>query len=147
MHTVQNDTWLGDVYQVLRDRLRSFRRFGLVCFVALLCSITLWSQTQHSITVAIASYVQSPTADAATGINFYRSTVSGGPYTKLNPAPVPLTGGAAQFVDTTGTGGTTYFYVATAVDATGFESAFGGEAHATFLVNPAVPPAVTLTVK
>lgn len=143
--TLQKDSQNKDVRPLLRNRLRALRRPGLVCFIALLGAVTLWSQTQHSITVVISNYAQG--TDAATGINFYRSTVSGGPYTKLNPVPVPLASKAAQFVDTTGVGGTMYFYVATAVDATGFESAFGGEASATFLANPAVPPAVTLIVK
>jgi hypothetical protein len=126
------------------------RRWSMALILRLTCLLLgaflvlpVWSQTQHSITVAISGYTQG--VDLATGFNFYRSTVSGGPYVKLNSTPVLLA--TAQFVDTTGVGNTKYFYVATAVDASGFESAFSGEANATFLSNPATPPAVTLTVK
>jgi hypothetical protein len=121
------------------------RRLPLIALLALLV-LPVWGQTTHSITIAITGYVQNA-FDVATGINFYRSTTSGGPYTKLNATPILLVSAGAQFVDTTGTGGTKYFYVATAVDSQGVESPDGGEASATFLAVPATPPAVTLTVK
>jgi hypothetical protein len=57
------------------------------------------------------------------GYNVYRSTVSGGPYTKINASPVsPLT-----FTDTTVQHATTYYYVTTAVDSTGAESVYSNE--------------------
>lgn len=117
-----------------------------LCFA--LVSSRASAQTPHSITIAIPGYTQG--ADTATGFNFYRGTTSGGPYTKLNSAPVPLnttTPPAVQFVDTTGVGGTTYFYVVTALDATGNESANSNEVGATFLANPAAPSGITATVK
>ena len=67
--------------------------------------------------------------------NVYRATVSGGPYTKVNTASVTTT----TYTDAAGTPGTKYFYVVTAVDANGFESAFSNEASATFLALPAAP--------
>lgn len=124
---------------------------ALILWLTFLAPIVLlvrpvWGQgTVHSITVAVVNYTQG--SDLATGINFYRATTSGGPYTKLNAAPVALAAGGAQFVDSTGVGGTKYFYVATAVDAQGSESASGPEASATFLSSPATPPVVTLTAK
>lgn len=61
------------------------------------------------------------TADTTTvaGYNVYRSSVSGGPYTKLNSSAVT----AAQYTDSTVQGGQTDYYVVTAVSSTGAESA------------------------
>ena len=63
---------------------------------------------------------------AVTGYNVYRSTVSGTQYAKVNSS---LVGGLA-FTDTTVLGRTIYYYVTTAVDATGYESAYSNEAQA-----------------
>ena len=63
---------------------------------------------------------------AVTGYNVYRSTVSGTQYAKVNSS---LVGGLA-FTDTTVLGGTIYYYVTTAVDASGDESPFSNEAQA-----------------
>lgn len=60
----------------------------------------------------------------ATGYNVKRATVSGGPYTTVAPG---LT--TAGFTDTTVTNGTTYYYVASAVNAVG-EGAHSTEASA-----------------
>jgi fibronectin type 3 domain-containing protein len=57
----------------------------------------------------------------------YRSTTSGGPYTLLTTAPT----GGVTFTDNAVQAGVTYFYVVTAVDANGNESAFSNEAAAT----------------
>lgn len=54
-----------------------------------------------------------------TGYNVYRSTVSGSGYTKLNSSLVA----SLSYSDTNVQTGTTYFYVATAVDSGGDESA------------------------
>jgi len=53
--------------------------------------------------------------------NVYRSTVSGGPYTKVGSATGSI------FTDSTAQSGKTYFYVVTAVDGTGIESVVSGE--------------------
>ncbi|MBZ5645083.1 MAG: choice-of-anchor D domain-containing protein [Acidobacteriia bacterium] len=60
------------------------------------------------------------------GYNVHRSTVSGGPYTKLNGAPVT----SAAYTDATVSGGQTYFYVVTAVASTGAESQNSAQASA-----------------
>jgi hypothetical protein len=60
------------------------------------------------------------------GYNIYRSTVSGSGYAKLNSS---LISGLA-YADTTVLAGTTYFYVATAVDSSGDESADSNQATA-----------------
>jgi hypothetical protein len=59
-----------------------------------------------------------------TGYNVYRSTTSGTGYTKLNGNLVP----AVSYTDSTVVNGTTYYYVTTAVDASGLESINSNEA-------------------
>src|SRR4029453_3870617 len=54
-------------------------------------------------------------SSGATGYNVKRATVSGGPYTTVNPTPIAAT----SYTDTPLTNGTTYYYVVTAVNASG----------------------------
>lgn len=61
------------------------------------------------------------------GYNVYRSTTSGGPYTLMTTSSVV----GAAYTDNSVQAGVTYFYVITAVDASGNESAFSNEASAT----------------
>ncbi|MEN8006038.1 MAG: PKD domain-containing protein [Candidatus Krumholzibacteriota bacterium] len=61
------------------------------------------------------------------GYTVYRSTSSGGPYTALNGSLLT----ASTYDDNTVTNGTTYYYVVTASDLTGNESADSGEVNAT----------------
>jgi hypothetical protein len=65
-------------------------------------------------------------SSVVSGYNVYRSSVSGGPYTKLNTALDT----AVSYTDSTVVGGNTYFYVATSVNASGEESADSSEASA-----------------
>ncbi len=81
-------------------------------------------------TQAVAHSVSlSWTASTSTvaGYNVYRSTVSGGPYTLISTSPVA----GVTYTDTAVQAGVTYFYVVTAVDANGNESAFSNEAPVT----------------
>lgn len=64
---------------------------------------------------------------AVNGYNVYRSTVSGTGYAKINSALITL----LSYTDTTVQNGVTYYYVTTAVDSTGTESAFSNQAQAT----------------
>jgi HYDIN/CFA65/VesB-like, Ig-like domain/Abnormal spindle-like microcephaly-assoc'd, ASPM-SPD-2-Hydin len=57
------------------------------------------------------------------GYNIYRGTVSGGPYTQINGSLNPTTSNA----DATVQNGQTYYYVVTAVDVTGAESAYSNQ--------------------
>ena len=77
----------------------------------------------HSVAIA-----WTPDAPATTSYsyNVYRSTVSGGPYTKMNAS----NGTAAAFTDTLARGGQLYYYVVTAVDSDGVESPVSDEATA-----------------
>jgi fibronectin type 3 domain-containing protein len=60
----------------------------------------------------------SPSSSSVAGYNIYRGSVSGGPYTKLNPS----VSAATTYTDTTVQSGHTYYYVTTAVDSDGVES-------------------------
>jgi Abnormal spindle-like microcephaly-assoc'd, ASPM-SPD-2-Hydin len=65
-----------------------------------------------------------PSASAVVGYNIYRGTTSGGPYpTKLNSTPQLGT----SFVDNTVNPTTTYYYVATSLDANSLESSFSNQ--------------------
>jgi fibronectin type 3 domain-containing protein len=75
----------------------------------------------HSVTLSWTA-----STSTVSGYNVYRSTVSGGPYTKLNSTLVAVT----TYADTAVQSGQTYFYVVTSVDSSGVESADSGEASA-----------------
>jgi len=65
-----------------------------------------------------------PSPSSVIGYNIYRGTTSGGPYpSKLNSSPQPGT----TFVDSTILSGTTYYYVATSVDANSVESLYSNQ--------------------
>jgi hypothetical protein len=71
------------------------------------------------------SWTASPSA--VIGYNSYSSTVSGGPYSKLNALPVAGT----TYTDNTVSSGVTYYYVLTAVGTNNLESAYTPEVSAT----------------
>ena len=62
-------------------------------------------------------------SSTATGFNVYRGSVSGGPYSKITPAPVS----ADVYTDSSVTAGDTYYYVVTAVNSSGQESAHSAQ--------------------
>lgn len=66
------------------------------------------------------------------GYNIYRGTVSGGPYTKINPT---LITSGTTYTDSAVLAGQTYYYVATTVDITGNESGYSSQTTAT-IPNP-----------
>lgn len=66
------------------------------------------------------------TSPNLTGYNIYRGQVSGGPYTKVNSSLIPST----TYLDTGVQAGLTYYYVSTAVNYTGAESAYSNQATA-----------------
>jgi hypothetical protein len=77
---------------------------------------------QHSV-----SLTWTASTSTVVGYNVYRGSVSGGPYTLITSAPVAGT----AYTDLTVQAGQTYFYVVTAVDASGNESVFSNEVSAT----------------
>jgi fibronectin type 3 domain-containing protein len=68
----------------------------------------------------------SSTSTNVSGYNVYRSTTSSGPYAKLNSSL--LAGGS--YTDSSIQSGQTYYYVSTAVDNTGAESAYSNQSQA-----------------
>jgi len=77
---------------------------------------------KHSVTL---SWLPS-TSVGVIGYNVYRGTVSGGPYTKLNSLLLVVT----TYTDTTVQAGQTYYYVTTAVNSEGTQSAYSNQAKA-----------------
>jgi len=73
----------------------------------------------------IVDLTWNPSADAA-GYNVYRGTVTGGPYAMINPS----LDGTTAYTDNTVVSGQTYYYVTTAVDASGNESGYSNQTQA-----------------
>ncbi len=67
------------------------------------------------------------TSTNISGYNVYRSSASGGPYTKVNGSLITGT----SYTDTTVQAGQTYYYVATAVNSSSVESSYSNQAQAT----------------
>lgn len=74
-----------------------------------------------------ATLTWTASTSAVSGYNVYRSTISGGPYTKLNSSLITTT----SYTDSTVQAGLTYYYVLTSVDSTGVESVFSTQVSAT----------------
>ena len=79
------------------------------------------NQSGHSV-----SLNWDPSSSTVSGYNIYRSSQSGGPYAKLNPALLSST----NYSDSTVQSGTTYYYVATAVNSSNVESSYSNQATA-----------------
>ena len=76
---------------------------------------------QHSVSLS-----WNPSTSAVLGYNVYRSTSSGGPYSKIDAALDTST----TYTDSTVQSGQTYYYVTTAVDGSGLESTYSNQAQA-----------------
>jgi fibronectin type 3 domain-containing protein len=63
------------------------------------------------------------TTSTVTGYNVYRGSVSGGPYVRVNSSP----DAATTYTDSTVQAGQTLYYVVTAVDGSGDESAHSNQ--------------------
>jgi fibronectin type 3 domain-containing protein len=72
----------------------------------------------HSATLAWTA-----STSVVAGYNVYRSSISGGPYTKLNFSPDVST----TFTDSSIVSGQTYYYVVTAVDSNNVESIYSNQ--------------------
>jgi fibronectin type 3 domain-containing protein len=87
---------------------------------------------QHTVTVTLTVTAQvalswtASTSPGIAGYNMYRSTTSGGPYTKINSSLITTT----SYNDQTVQSGVTYYYVSTAVNSQGQESVYSNEASA-----------------
>lgn len=76
---------------------------------------------QHSVSLSWTA-----STSAVVGYNVYRGTQAGGPYGALNSAP----NAGTTFTDAAVQAGGTYYYVVTAVDASGNQSAYSNQAQA-----------------
>lgn len=76
---------------------------------------------QHSVALSWTA-----STSTVTGYNVYRSSQSGGPYTKLDSSLITGT----TFTDSTVQAGQTYYYVTTSVDSSNIESAYSNEVSA-----------------
>ena len=63
------------------------------------------------------------TSTSVSGYNVYRSIVTGGPYTKINPS----LNSSMNYSDSTVQSGKAYYYVTTAVSSTGAESSYSNQ--------------------
>jgi hypothetical protein len=75
----------------------------------------------HSVALNWAS-----SSSSVAGYNVYRSSVSGSSYARMNASPVST----VSYADSSVQSGQTYYYVATAVDASGSESVYSNEVSA-----------------
>jgi hypothetical protein len=80
------------------------------------------SPPQHSVSLSW----NASNSQGVVGYNVYRGGVSGGPYSQINTS----LDGSANYTDNQVVAGQTYYYVATAVDGNGLESAYSNEAQA-----------------
>jgi hypothetical protein len=76
---------------------------------------------QHSVSLSWTA-----STSTVVGYNVYRGGTSGGPYTRINSALESST----NYADSSVQAGQTYYYVATAVDSTGAESAYSSQVQA-----------------
>jgi hypothetical protein len=79
-----------------------------------------------TVTATVALSWNASTSQDVIGYNVYRATNPNGPYTELNTSLISDTSYTDQSVQS----GNTYYYVATAVDSQGLESAYSNQATA-----------------
>jgi hypothetical protein len=82
-------------------------------------NFTATPQVTHSVALSWSA----STSTTVSGYYVYRSTVSGSGYARVNSLPIS----ALAYTDSTVLNATTYYYVTTAVDASGVESTYSNE--------------------
>lgn len=117
------------------------KQLGMCIFTCLLALVLFYparnvsAQSAHSIKLTW-NYTQG--ADPATGFVVQRATSASGPWTMLTATPIPVS--TLTYSDTTGVGGTAYFYQVYALDSLGFQSPSDTlSTSVVFLANPAAP--------
>jgi uncharacterized protein (DUF2141 family) len=85
-------------------------------------NFTATALVAHSVTLN-----WSGSSSSVVGYNIYRSSVSGGPYTKMNSGVITL----LTYTDTTVQAGQVYYYVVTAENSSNVESSYSNELSAT----------------
>jgi hypothetical protein len=102
--------------------LRSVFHVSLVSFISLAVAGNVSALTYDADGNVTLQWQANVEPDLA-GYNLYRSTQSGGPYTRLNSSPIPGT----SFSDAQTADGATYYYAVSAVDLVGNESGHSPE--------------------
>lgn len=85
-------------------------------------TISVSAPATHSATLGWTPSISS----GVVGYNVYRGTISGGPYTRITTAPQS----GSSYQDLAVSSGTTYYYVITAVNGSGQESAYSSQVSA-----------------
>jgi fibronectin type 3 domain-containing protein len=107
----------------LKGNSKAARLVGIA--LLLLIGVALGFRGHFSFSTAHSAKLSwNPSTAAVKGYNIYRATKAGGPYTRINPAVHPGT----SYVDSQVVAGATYYYVTTAVAASGVESSYSNEA-------------------
>lgn len=101
------------------------------CNIVMVQRVVLAALPNGTCHPTVVSWVASTSSNVA-GYNVYRGTSVSGQYTKLNSALITTT----SYSDTTSQPGQTYFYVVTAVDTSGNESAYSTPAVQTSVPTP-----------
>ena len=96
----------------------------------LIAALLLFPQQSAQLQIAVTVHGvvlswQASTSAGVTNYNVYRGSQTGGPYTKIGNVTT------VTYSDGCGATGTTCFYVVTALDAAGDESAYSNEVSAT----------------
>ena len=86
-------------------------------------TVTLTVTAQGTQGAQVALSWTASTSPGIAGYNAFRSMTSGGPYTQLNSSLISN----ANYMDLTAQSGNTYYYVTTAVNAQGMQSAYSNE--------------------
>jgi len=130
IHLPKQQKWL--------KRLRCWT--SILLLLVAISSFTVSAQTSHGLLVSWTASVSTGVA----GESVYRATVSGGPYTKLNAALLPVA--TTSFLDPV-TDGKKYFYVvtATSLPPIAIESPLSVEATNTAPLAPLPPTGVGVT--
>jgi hypothetical protein len=89
-------------------------------------TLRVFTANEAFVHYVLLSWTASASSDVV-GYNVYRGSMSGGPYTIVNPSLVAGT----TFTDSTVAAGQTYYYVCTAVDSSNNQSTYSDEAAAT----------------
>lgn len=114
----------------LQSRVELLKRFGYALLMLLAFAVCSPAQTQTSKPFSIqVGPVVTLSWTASTSVvasyNIYSGSVSGGPYQKIGSIDA---GTCCTYIDLNTISGNTYYFVVTAVDSSGNESAFSNEA-------------------
>lgn len=112
-------------------------------FAQLNAKVSISRKAQAPPTPSVSLSCTPPATGATpTGYNFYRATVSGGPYSLLTASNPPTN---CAYTDNTVAFSTTYYYVATSLNGS-YESGYSNQATAVVPQNPQPNPPTNLTV-